>query len=103
MTDAKRPIRGNTPAPAKRPAPGDWLEDFSGENGNYYNLCVQCRQQFRGYKRRTICKQCAAPTNAVGQAETNLTTGESGTPKPAPAAPGAGVSEKWREVIEHGA
>lgn len=40
---------------------GDWPEDFSGENGNYFNTCCHCGRQFRGYKRRVTCKVCAAP------------------------------------------
>ena len=65
--------RKREPTPTLSAAPGDWPEDFSGENGDYYNKCVHCGQQFRGYKRRTTCKQCAAP--------------------------GAGVSEEWLHLV----
>jgi hypothetical protein len=37
---------------------GDWPEDFADENGNYFNTCVHCGIQFRGYKRRVSCKLC---------------------------------------------
>lgn len=37
----------------------DWPEDASHENGNYFNMCSVCEEQFTGHKRRMICKQCA--------------------------------------------
>ena len=33
-------------------------EDFHLENGNYWNNCYICQNQFRGYKRRVVCKIC---------------------------------------------
>lgn len=39
----------------------DWSEDFSHENGNYFNNCIECKQQFKGHKRRVICKKCSTP------------------------------------------
>ena len=36
----------------------DFPEDFHLENGNYWNNCYMCRNQFRGYKRRVVCKIC---------------------------------------------
>ena len=42
----------------------DWAGDFADENGNYMNQCCKCGNQFRGYKRRVICKACAAPAAA---------------------------------------
>ena len=38
-----------------------WPEDFNHENGCYHNTCVHCLRGFLGYKRRGICKVCAAP------------------------------------------
>lgn len=37
----------------------DWTEDFSHENGNYMNRCVECGELFNGHKRRVVCKACA--------------------------------------------
>jgi hypothetical protein len=39
--------------------PHDWPEDYHLENGYYCNVCVKCRHQFLGYKRRVVCKVCA--------------------------------------------
>lgn len=39
----------------------DWEEDFKHENGNYFNICHGCGNQFIGHKRRIICKACAKP------------------------------------------
>lgn len=36
----------------------DFPEDFKHENGNYYCKCSYCYQEFRGHKRRVVCKQC---------------------------------------------
>ena len=38
-----------------------WPEDYDHENGCYMNTCVHCLRGFLGYKRRGICKVCAAP------------------------------------------
>lgn len=40
--------------------PRDWPEDFSGENGRYCNMCLECRETFTGYKRRALCKVCVS-------------------------------------------
>lgn len=37
---------------------GNWTEDFSHENGNYMNICKECRNEFFGNKRRVVCKLC---------------------------------------------
>ncbi|MEN9316092.1 MAG: hypothetical protein RIS35_2485 [Pseudomonadota bacterium] len=37
----------------------DWPGDATLENGNYFNLCVHCDRTFVGYKRRTVCRECA--------------------------------------------
>lgn len=39
----------------------NWTEDFPHENGKYLNTCSSCGKGFLGYKRRVICKLCAAP------------------------------------------
>lgn len=39
----------------------DWTEDFTHENGNYINTCVDCRESFWGHKRRVVCKECNSP------------------------------------------
>lgn len=36
----------------------DFPEDFTHENGMYFNTCCQCNVQFLGYKRRVVCKVC---------------------------------------------
>jgi hypothetical protein len=38
----------------------DWEGDFDKENGQYLNMCCRCNQLFVGYKRRMVCKACAA-------------------------------------------
>jgi hypothetical protein len=38
---------------------GNWVEDFSHENGNYLNNCISCKKDFIGHKRRVVCKVCA--------------------------------------------
>lgn len=38
---------------------GDWTEDFSHENGNYMNACINCKNEFIGHKRRVVCRVCA--------------------------------------------
>lgn len=63
-------------APAVRSA-RDWPEDFKLENGNYYNICTTCRQEFMGYKRRFTCKVCAgqgAPSTPREAARHNVKT-----------------------------
>ena len=37
----------------------DWQEDWHHENGMYYCRCVHCKEQFIGYKRRVVCKECS--------------------------------------------
>ena len=37
----------------------DWPEDYNHENGDYMNICYVCGRQFRGHKRRVVCRQCA--------------------------------------------
>lgn len=39
----------------------DWPDDFAHENGNYFNQCFVCKETFRGYKRRIVCKKCCGP------------------------------------------
>jgi hypothetical protein len=41
----------------------DWPEDFADINGSYLHNCVVCGSSFTGNKRRTVCKQCAAPAS----------------------------------------
>jgi hypothetical protein len=36
----------------------DFTEDFTSENGNYYNICTTCGKSFLGHKRRITCKVC---------------------------------------------
>lgn len=38
---------------------GNWIEDYSHENGNYTNTCKICGNEFLGHKRRIICKCCS--------------------------------------------
>lgn len=42
-----------------RGASNDWTEDFSHENGVYYNHCTLCSYLFVGHKRRVVCRKCA--------------------------------------------
>ncbi len=37
---------------------GNWTEDFSHENGNYINMCIECDNTFLGHKRRVLCNNC---------------------------------------------
>ena len=37
----------------------DFPEDYHLENGNYMNKCALCGCEFKGYKRRCICKLCS--------------------------------------------
>jgi hypothetical protein len=46
--------------------PRDWPEDFSDENGTYTNVCVYCKHEFMGHKRRVVCKWCR-PRGAGGR------------------------------------
>jgi hypothetical protein len=36
-----------------------WEEDFPHENGNYMNICIDCKEIFFGHKRRVLCKCCS--------------------------------------------
>lgn len=36
----------------------NWTEDFTHENGNYMNVCIFCKNEFKGHKRRVVCKVC---------------------------------------------
>ena len=38
----------------------NWKEDFTHENGNYNCICIQCKNEFTGHKRRVICKICSS-------------------------------------------
>jgi hypothetical protein len=33
-------------------------EDYKLENGNYMCICIYCKLQFIGYKRKFVCKKC---------------------------------------------
>lgn len=55
----------------------DWTEDFAQENGNYTNLCRECRQYFLGHKRRIACKACT-PAKAQGRAGSAVVRREGG-------------------------
>lgn len=73
-TGPDKSVRSFTPADAERlvaegawvelgsllhmPAIGDWPEDFSHENGNYWCICSLCHANFTGHKRRLVCKAC---------------------------------------------
>ena len=37
----------------------NWIDDFKHENGNYNCICVFCKQDFIGHKRRVVCKVCS--------------------------------------------
>ena len=47
-----------TPLRFTRPTPGDWVEDFDKDNGQYQCKCTRCTEMFTGYKRRVLCKVC---------------------------------------------
>lgn len=36
----------------------DWAEDASHENGQYFNKCLSCDDEFIGHKRRHTCRKC---------------------------------------------
>jgi len=56
----KEPDKCGT-GPLMIPSDRDWTEDFEHENGNYFNTCFECKQTFKGHKRRVLCKQCGTP------------------------------------------
>jgi hypothetical protein len=56
MGSGEQEMTDPTPTPSN---PRDWPEDFSHENGNYFCRCCMCGNQFTGYKRRVVCKQCS--------------------------------------------
>ena len=37
----------------------DWIEDFTHENGNYMNKCINCEEMFFGHKSRVVYRVCA--------------------------------------------
>ena len=39
-------------------SPKSYTEDYPLENGNYFNVCIECKETFCGYKMRVICKEC---------------------------------------------
>ena len=43
----------------------NWGEDKELENGNYYCLCVLCKEFFIGHKRRVVCRECSALKNPI--------------------------------------
>ena len=36
----------------------DWPEDYGQENGNYFQKCLHCENNFIGHKRRLVCRKC---------------------------------------------
>jgi Zn finger protein HypA/HybF involved in hydrogenase expression len=38
--------------------PNSFPCDFELENGNYLRVCVDCGEEFIGYKRRLVCAVC---------------------------------------------
>lgn len=38
----------------------NWTEDYSHENGQYVNHCLDCKNTFIGHKRRVICRRCSS-------------------------------------------
>lgn len=36
----------------------DWIEDAEHENGQYFNRCLSCNDDFIGHKRRHQCRKC---------------------------------------------
>ena len=47
--------------------PANWQEDYSHENGQYFNTCVYCPRHFLGHKRRVVCRICAQPDKETKQ------------------------------------
>src|SRR4051812_11549193 len=45
--------------------PRNWCEDFSHENGKYFNTCCICKKDFLGHKRRVSCKECSKPKSVM--------------------------------------
>lgn len=43
-------------------SPRSWPEDYSDENGQYIQTCLNCNRQFMGHKRRVVCRECVYPT-----------------------------------------
>lgn len=49
----------------------DWREDFAHENGQYFNRCSACDEDFIGHKRRHICRKCYYESKARYEAMTD--------------------------------
>ena len=47
----------------------DWKQDFKYENGNYINICIFCKHEFKGHKRRVVCRQCSDERNLTPPTE----------------------------------
>ncbi len=46
--------------------PRNWVEDFSDQdNGDYICRCCICKELFRGYKRRVVCRVCDKPVPKI--------------------------------------
>ena len=49
----------------------DFACDFSHENGNYFNTCIECDTDFVGHKRRMVCNVCTKKYQAKRDAMTD--------------------------------
>jgi hypothetical protein len=47
--------------------PRDWASDAAHENGNYLNNCAICGKEFRGHKRRVVCRVCVDVDELVAE------------------------------------
>jgi hypothetical protein len=52
-TNSFEQLKINSKNPTK-----DFPEDFPYDNGFYYHICHRCHQEFYGYKKRLLCKEC---------------------------------------------
>lgn len=66
------PAPGTTTLVSRPGDPRDWPEDFSHENGRYYNTCTFCHQPFCGHKRRVVCKLCSGAPGTTKPATPTL-------------------------------
>lgn len=88
-------------APAPRCV--DWPEDFPHENGDYSNRCCYCQCEFRGHKRRIVCKVCAdkpapEPRCAQPDAGIGLCAGPCPVHRPAPEPSGRMSEEEFERI-----
>ncbi|MDZ4252682.1 MAG: hypothetical protein U1A72_08950 [Sulfuritalea sp.] len=72
---------------------GDWLEDFAGEDGNYWHECIACKGMFIGHKRRQVCRRCS--TESSGGTDYQQTKGKPAADLSRAAGPDTEWADLW--------